>query len=99
MLTPRAVAQQRHGFAVDGGEHQLAHFSVGNGLQRVRIDDFHDVVVLPDVHSVLLFALEGHARAAHFRHSEGVVCLDAQHLLDALAGVLAVGLGADDQRA
>ena len=50
------------------------------------------------MHAVLLRALESHARSAHLRHAEGVVGLDAQHLLDAAAGVLAVRLGADDQR-
>ena len=65
---------------------------------RVR-DDLDDVVVLPDVHAVLLGALEGDAGAAHLRHAEGVVGLDAEHVLDALARVLGVRLGADHEGA
>ena len=58
-----------------------------------------DVVVLPDVHAVLFRTLEGDARAAHFRHAEGVVRLDAEHVLDAPARILRVWFGADYERA
>ena len=95
----RAVAQQRHGLTLERGEHELTDLSVGNGLEGVGIDDFDDVVVLPDVHAVLLGALEGNARAAHLRHSEGVVGLDAEHVLDALARIFRMGLSADHERA
>ena len=51
------------------------------------------------MHAVLLGALEGDAGAAHLRHAEGVVGLDAEHVLDALAGILGVRLGADHEGA
>ena len=45
--------------------------------------------------SVLLLTLEAYAGAAHLTHAEGVVGLDAHHLLDALALFLRVRLGTD----
>ena len=51
------------------------------------------------MHAVLLGALEGDAGAAHLRHAEGVVGLDAEHVLDALARVLGMRLGADHEGA
>ena len=44
---------------------------------------------------VLLFALEGDARAVHLRHTEAVVSLHAHQLLDALPLFLGVRFGAD----
>ena len=51
------------------------------------------------MHAVLLGALEGNAGAAHLRHAEGVVSLDAEHVLDALARILGVRLGTDHEGA
>ncbi len=91
------VSEQRHSLTVDGGEDQLADLSVGNGLESVGIDNLYYVVVLPYMEAVLLFTFECYSRAAHLGHSEGVVGLDAQHILNTFASVFGVGLGADDK--
>ena len=94
-----AVAQQGHGFAAQCGEHQFAYLPVGYGFQRLGIDNLHDVIVLPEMQSVLFLALKAYSRTAHLRHAEGVVCLHAEHLLDALALLLAVRFCTDGKDA
>ena len=64
------VAQQRHSFAVDGGQHQFAHLAVGHGFQRLRIHNLHDIIIFPNVHPVLFRTLEGHPRPTHLGHAE-----------------------------
>ena len=59
------IAQQRHGFAVDGREDQFAKFAVGHRFERNRVDDFDDEIVLPDVQAVLFLTFESNARAHH----------------------------------
>ena len=80
-----AVAEQRHGLTVKSGKNQLTELSRRNGLQSLRIKDLNNVVVFPNVHSVLLLALNCHAGTAHFTHTEVVVCLGTPNLLNALA--------------
>ena len=93
----RPVAEQRHRLPLERCQHELADRAVRNGLEGIGVDDLDDVVVLPDVHAVLLGALEGNAGAAHLRHAEGVVSLDAKHVLNALARILGVRLGTDHE--
>ena len=95
----RAIAQNRHHVAVEGGEHHLAHLAVGHGLKGVGVNYFYDVVVFPEVHAVLILALEGHARTVHLGHTERVVGLDAQQTLDTAALLFGVRLGADEEGA
>ena len=64
-------------------------------LSRLGIHDFRKVGVLPDVQAVLLEALKADAGAVHFGEAVGIVHLDIEELLDALAESLGVGLGAD----
>lgn len=47
--------------------------------------------------AVLFLTFKSHTGTAHFGHSEGVVGLDAQHLLDAAALFVGMGFGSDDQ--
>ena len=61
-----AVPQQGHGFTTKRGEHQFANLAFGHRLQSFGIDNFNNVVVLPNVHSILLFTFESHSGAAHF---------------------------------
>ena len=93
------IAQQRHGLALERGQHQFTDFSVRNGFEGVRIHNLHNVVVFPNVHAVLLGTFEGDTGTAHLRHAEGVVRLHAQHLFDALARILGVRLGTDHEGA
>ncbi len=93
------IAQQRHGLALERGQHQFTDFSVRNGFEGVRIHNLHNVVVFPNVHAVLLGTFEGDTGTAHLRHAEGVVRLHAQHLFDALACILGVRFGSDHQGA
>ena len=92
-----AKADDRHGLAVERSHHQFADFTVSNGLQRYRIDDFDHISILPDVQAVLLRTFEGDARTVHFGEAERVVGLDAEHLFNALPVLFRVRLGADYQ--
>ena len=92
-----AVAQQRHGLAAQRGEHQLANLAVGHGLQCLGVNNLNDIIVLPEVQAVLLGALEAYAGAAHLAHTEGVVGLYPQHVLNTLALLLAVRLCTDGE--
>ena len=92
-----AIAQQRHGFTTQGGENELADFTVGYGFQGLGVDNLDDVVVLPEVQTVLFSTFEAYARTAHLTHAEGVVGLDTQHLLDTLALFFRMGLSTDGQ--
>ena len=80
-----AVAEQRHGFTVQCGQYQFSKLTLGYGLQGFGIKYLYDIVVLPDVHSVLLLALYGYAGTAHLAHTEVVVGLGAPNLLNTLA--------------
>ena len=63
--------------------------------QCFRVDDLDDNIILPDVKAVLLLAFERDTGTVHLRHTETVVGLDAQELLDALTLLLRVWLGTD----
>ena len=92
-----AIAQQRHGLAVEGGEHQFADFAIGHRLQSFWIDNLDDIVVFPEVEAVLFLTLKAYTRAAHLAHTKRVVCFHAHHLLDALTLFLRVWFGSDGQ--
>ena len=93
---PGAVAEEREGLLVHGGEHQLALLSLGEYLSGIGVNDLRDEVVLVDVHSLLRGALEGDARPAELREAVDIVGLDAQGGFDVPAHLLAPGLGAED---
>ena len=90
----RAVAQHRHAFLGDGGEHQFARRAVGQGLFGDGVDDLGDDVVLADVHAVLGHALKAHAGAGDLGKAVDVVGVDAEQFLDLLAHLLCPGFGA-----
>lgn len=90
----RAVAQDGHPVAAEGGQHQFAHFAVRDEPAGFGIDDFKKVGVLPQVQAVLFLTLEGHARAVHFGEPVGVVDLHAEQALDAPPRLLGVGFRA-----
>lgn len=60
------VAQNGHALTAQTGHDQLAHLAIGQGCARLRVHNFGDVGVLPDVQAILFQALEAHARAVHF---------------------------------
>ena len=94
----RAVADHRHRLPVERRHHQFAGFAIGEGRQRLRVDDLDDVGIFPDMQPVLLGTFESDARAVHLGKPERVVGLDAEHRFDAPPMLLGMRLGADDQR-
>jgi hypothetical protein len=69
----RAIAQERHGFAVDAGEDQFAGFPFGTGspvtglmISRMKLSSQR---CMPH----LCLALEGDAGAVHFGQAVGVI--------------------------
>src|ERR1035438_3070689 len=46
---PGAIAEDGHGFALEGGQDQLAGLAFRQGFAGLGIDDLQDVVVLPEV--------------------------------------------------
>ena len=84
------ITQQRHGLTAKGCEHQLANLTIGYRLQSFGVNNLHNVIVLPEVHTILFRTFETYARSAHLTHTEGVIGLHTHHLLDALALFFAV---------
>ena len=80
--------QQGEGFLGDGGKDQLALAAFGQHLAGVGIDDLGNEVVLVDVHTGLLAALESHARAGGLGQTVDIICLDAKLVLDVLTHIL-----------
>ena len=64
------ITQQRHSLTVKGCKHKLANLTIRNRLKSLWIYNLHNIVVFPEVKSVLFLTLEGNARTAHLRHSE-----------------------------
>ena len=93
---PGPVADQGRGSPGQRGQHQLSPLAVGQHPAGLGVDDLEEEVVLPEVHAVLLGALEGDPGPAHLREAVGVVDLDAPDLLDAPPRFLGVRLGADE---
>ena len=92
----RTVTDERRTLLAQRGEHQLAHFAVGQLLAGFRVDDLAVHVVFPDMHAVMLFAGDADARAVDLGQTVDVEDLDAKLVGDALAHLLAPALGADD---
>ena len=92
----RAVADERRALLAERGEHQLAHFAVGQLLPGFRVDDLAVHVVFPDMHALMLFAGDTDARAVNLGQTVDVEDLDTQLVGDALTHLLAPALGADD---
>ena len=65
-----AVSEQRHCFAVDGGEHKFTNFAFGYGFECLGVNDFNNIIVLPNVKTVLLGTFECYTGTSHFGHSE-----------------------------
>ena len=65
-----AIAQQRHSLTTDRGEHQFAYLAIGHWLKGLRVNYLNDVIVLPEVETILLLTLKAHARTTHLRHAE-----------------------------
>ena len=61
-----------------------------------RIDDLHQEVVLPQVHSAARAALEGHPRAVHLGETVGIIGFEPVDRLDLLAHLLRMRLGAEE---
>ena len=89
------VPDQRHGFATDRCENEFSNLAIGNRLQRLGIHNLDDIVVLPEVQAILLLAFEADTGSTHLRHTERVVGLHAQHVLDTLALFLRMRLSSD----
>ena len=89
-----AVAQHRHAFFGQSGQHQLALFAVRQYLAADRIDDFGEEMVFIDVQAVLAGAFAGHAGADDLAEAVDVERLDAESLLDLLPHSLRPGFGA-----
>ncbi len=94
-----AVTEQGHGLAAKRGQHQFAGLALGHRLAGLRIDDLDEEMVFPEVHAVLVLALERHARAVHFRKAVGIVNVHAKAFLDLSPGFLGVRFGADERLA
>ena len=92
----RAVADERRALLAQRGQHQLAHFAVGHGQARRRVDDLHVHVVVPHVHAVVRVARDADAGAVHLGQAVDVVDLHAQLAGNARAHFVAPALGADD---
>ena len=65
-----AVSQQGHCFAVDCCEHKFANFAFGYRFEGFGVYNFNNIIVLPNVETVLLGTFECYAGTAHFGHSE-----------------------------
>ena len=88
----RVRSQDGHPVAAQGREHQFAHFAVRNQLSGVRINDFQQISIFPEMQAVLVLALEGHSGAVHFGQAVGVVYLHVEQGFDAAARLFGVGL-------
>ena len=88
----RAVADKRRALLAQRGQHQLAHFAIGQRLARLRVDDLAVHVVFPDVHAVVLTARNADARAVHLGQT---IDVDAHLVGDAVAHLVTPTLGAD----
>jgi len=77
-----SVANERHHIAIKRRKNQFANFTVGERLQRFRIDNFYQVTILPDMHSVLLQAFKCYTGTVHFSHPETIVSLYTKHTLN-----------------
>ena len=92
----RAITDNRHRLARNGGEHDLAVFAVRNGCSGHGIDNFGDVLVFPHVQTVMRLAvLSRRADAAGFGHSVDVEAFDMEALLDLAAHFVRKGLGTE----
>src|SRR3712207_4161743 len=69
-----AISDKRHHFAIERSQYQFPYFSFGNGVSGFGIDNFHQITVFPEMHSVLLLTFEGYTRSVHLCHSEAIVC-------------------------
>jgi len=54
-----SVPNQGHGFAVQGRVDQFPLFPVGQSLPGLGVDDFHQKIILPEMHALFL----GHSKA------------------------------------
>ena len=92
-----AIAEKRHCFAVESSEYKFANLTIWHGFECLRVNDFHDIIVLPEVKTILLFTFKSHTRAAHFWHTEGIISFYAQHFLDTLTLLLRMRLCSDGE--
>ncbi len=99
-MTRRQVAgpvpQQRRRLLPQGREHELALVAIGDGLERVGVDDLDDEVVGPVVDAVVRRALDPDTRPVELRHPVDVERLDAERLLDAPAHRVTPALRPED---
>ncbi len=99
---PRAIAHERQRVLRQRGDHQLAGLADRHRLERVRIDDLEQEMILPAVQARLLdVTFAGDARAHHFRKAVNVHRRDAELILERAAHRFAPRLGpeyADAQR-
>ena len=92
----RAVAEERRGFAREGGEDEFAGGAFGHGLERVGVNDFDEEVVVLDVHAGLAGAVAGDAGADDFGEAVVVGGGDGEGLFDVAAHVLGPGFAAEE---
>ena len=83
-----AIANQWHSLATNGGENKFSNLSIGYRLQGLRINNLDNIIVFPEMQTILFLAFEANARATHLRHAERVVSLHTKHVLDAFALLL-----------
>jgi hypothetical protein len=85
--------------AVEVREHDLAALAVGQRDPRLGVDDLGQIAVLPEVQPVLLRALERDGGAVELGEAVAGEGAQAEEVLDAPAGGVGVGLGAEDGQA
>src|SRR5574344_46756 len=91
------ITQQRHHCTIERSEHHFTNFPIRNRFQSVRVDNFNNIAILPEMHAILLFAFESHTRSVHLGHTKTIIGFDAKHAFDAAALFIRMRLSTDKQ--
>ena len=79
-----AVSEHRHTLTGQGGDDQLADFTLAEALAGIGVDDLGQEVILRKMHTVARFTVAGNTGAAQLGHAVVVGYADVEVVLDLL---------------
>ena len=78
----RTIANERRAFLGERGHDHFAPLPIRHGLERLRIDDLDDEMILAYMQTILRFTLASHTRAHDLGKTIDIVDLDTELVLD-----------------
>ena len=91
-----SVTDKGSAFLYESCDNNFAHFAVGNRFARLRVDNFKIEVIVPVVHTLVVFAVDTDTGAVNLSKSVDIIKLDAEGISDMLTHFVAPSLRADN---